>query len=122
MKELLERLKASGRVIVDDNHKWGYQLRFVNEDEYSFKFLVFVNCVHGSFHFHHFKKETFILLDGDLCIYRESVDVKVMGLEIGWKMTFEPNVAHEMWSPSGWAVLAEVATHDDDSDTYRLRQ
>ena len=58
MIEAIEALKNSGKVIVDEDHDWGYQLRFVNNDEYCGKFLVLDNQTPGSFHYHIKKKET----------------------------------------------------------------
>lgn len=122
MREVLRRLITGGRVFCDRKHDYGYHLDLYNGEKYSAKLLVFTNTKHGSFHFHHFKKETMFLLEGTLNVWKEGSGVKVMGLSVGWLVTFEPNTAHEMWSPDGWAVVLEIATHDDDSDTYRIKR
>lgn len=120
MIEAVEALKNSGRVIVDEDHDWGYQLRFVNEPEYCGKLMVLTNSKKGSFHFHHKKKETFIILFGVVTICNENYGS--MTFTPGDLYTFDPNVAHLMWATEYPAVILEVSTHDDDSDTYRIKE
>ena len=126
MIEAIEALKNSGKVIVDEDHDWGYQLRFVNEAEYCGKFLVLENSSWGSLHFHHKKKETFVVLYGILSIIHEEYGVEY--LNRGEQYTFEPHVAHKMRKANDHTyfgnrdvcIVLEVSTHDDDSDTYRI--
>ena len=92
MIEAIEALKNSGKVIVDEEHDWGYQLRLVNEAEYCGKFLVLDTDAKGSFHYHvktldQLDRHYFKGLQGD-----------------------------------GIAVIMEISTHDDDLDTYRIKE
>ena len=117
MIEAIEVLKNSGKVIVDEDHDWGYQLRFVN-DQYCGKFLVLENNNLGSFHFHHLKKETFVVLFGNVILNFENKTSEY--LEPGDSITLYPNAGHSMKATIYPAIILEVSTHDEDSDTYRI--
>ena len=127
MIEAVEALKNSGNVIVDDNHEWGYQLRFVNEDEYCGKLLILENRKPGSLHYHKVKKETFIVLFGKVFIHGYKVVCECTNIAYsnvvkeGEIVTLEPYMVHEMVNMlDDISVILEVSTHDDDSDTYRV--
>ena len=116
MIEAIEALKNSGKVRVDEDHDWGYQLRFVNEAEYCGKILVLTNFEHGSHHKHSVKDETFVVLCGELFIQGEWGRVLKRP---GAVATFRHNddwADHEMWAKSLPCVIMEVSTHDDDND------
>lgn len=151
MKIDILELAQLDSIIKDDLHDWGFQLRLVNEPEYSCKFLVLTNTIPGSLHFHHHKKETFMVLAGavDLTLGESgsrtpgSADsvcrgvganlgaklpdpqvkpAKLSTLYMGDSATIEPNVAHRMIARRVPAIILETATHDDDLDTYRLKE
>ena len=118
MIDAIEELKNSGKVIVDEDHDWGYQLRFVNEKEYCGKFLVLVNDIPGSFHSHRVKKETFIVLYGEVAVEGY---VRKEWLGVGEMCTIEPGEYHMMMANVVPCIVLEVSTHDEDSDTYRIK-
>lgn len=115
---------------VDSDHKWGYQIRMVNEEGveegdkgYCGKLLVLENRERGGFHYHKQKKETFIILQGEvyLCIVAEDGTVpmeKNSVLVAGQQITIPPLERHFMqnWLDTP-AIILEVSTHDDDEDT-----
>ncbi len=133
MIEAVEALRNSSKFIIDGNHKWGYQIRFVNEDEYCGKLLVLENSKSSSFHYHKNKKETFRILLGKVMIgylipsdfYEPEDDPHTVAITseygIGSKITMDRRQAHVMWASEYPAVILEVSTHDDDLDTYRIR-
>ncbi len=130
MIEAVEALKNSGKVIVDEDHEWGYQLRFVNEAEYCGKLLVLNSTVAGSFHYHVKKKETFVILYGILYmkILRKNGEGKWVEVFRGLcypgdEFTLDPLDRHCMKKPDNeykCTVILEVSTHDDDFDTYSV--
>jgi len=117
MIKAVEALKNSGKVMVDENHDWGYQLRFVNKDEYCCKFLVLTSSDKGSKHFHKNKKETFIVLQGILLL---EMDLDGKWMKSCDMITLDPGTRHQMQAIEVPTVILEVSTHDDDSDTYRI--
>lgn len=135
----IDVLKESGKVIVDEDHDWGYQLRLVNESEYCGKFLVLTNNKPGSLHYHKVKKETFIILYG--VVFVEQYTGEVCEGLFGWRynipgdqVTIIPGIKHRMVLcnesnilgegyhnyTDDYAVILEVSTYDDDNDTYRI--
>lgn len=132
MLQVLADLHESGKVVVDDQHDWGYQLRLVNEPEYCGKLLVLENRKSGSLHYHRIKKETFVVLEGSVMIgykipsdeYEPEDDPHtypcISEYGVGSKITFVQRQAHFMWAKTSRAVILEVSTHDDDADTYRI--
>jgi quercetin dioxygenase-like cupin family protein len=114
----LEKLAKQGTV--DQYHDWGYQIRLVNEPEYCGKLLVLENELPGSYHFHRKKKETFIVLEGKVELDVED-EQSLMILHAGDKYTIEHGVAHQMSAVNVPSIILEVSTHDDDSDTHRIK-
>ena len=127
MIKTLATLHESGEIPIDDDHEWGYQLRMVNNDMYSGKLLVLENTTPGSMHYHKNKTETFIVLMGTVGLrgrinhdggMKEAID-RVM--KPGDRIDLPPLSRHQMWNvETSTAVILEVATHDDDDDTYRV--
>lgn len=105
--------------ILDRDHKWGYQIRMLNEPEYCAKVMVLENTTPGSLHRHQIKKESFVCLNG--CA---TVDVELNGtfesfvLYPGDTVTVPRNARHRMQAIRV-AILLEVSTHDDDDDIVR---
>lgn len=121
MLSLCELKKALGDRL-DENHEWGYELRFVNELEYCGKFLVLNKRVKSSRHFHKVKKETFACLYGSVHINRWIDGVVVpTTLNPGEVLTIDQLTEHQfVISGNSKAALLEVSTHHEDSDTYRI--
>lgn len=117
MNRILELLKTSGCVKVDEDHEWGFQLRFVNEKEYCGKLLILENTTPGSLHSHSEKKETFIVLQGRVAMFRGGKGVLVMNP--GDTCTFLPREKHQMWALNIISVIMEVSTYDSDEDITR---
>ncbi len=131
MIEAIEALKNSGKVIVDEEHDWGYQLRLVNEAEYCGKFLVLDTDAKGSFHYHVKKKETFTILQGVVFLRidrkngdDEWVTVFCNQCRPGDCFTLDQLDRHYFkgLQGDGIAVIMEISTHDDDLDTYRIKE
>lgn len=101
---------------IDEDHLWGYQLRFINNELYAGKFLVFTNFDHGSLHVHKDKDETFVVLVGEIFVQGNWGRIC---LKQGESLRVDPEREHEMWAKSLPCVVLEVSTHDDDEDTYR---
>jgi mannose-6-phosphate isomerase-like protein (cupin superfamily) len=122
MIEAIEALKNSGKVIVDEEHDWGYQLRLVNNQQYCCKFLVLTNFTHGSHHRHLEKDETFIVLCGELFV---SGQWGKNLFKTGDIIHFPTNTSysdHEMWAKSLPCVILEISTHDDDNDIEYIKE
>lgn len=124
---VLSQLKTAG-IVVDPNEAieiadfglghWrelglGLIVR-VNEPEYCSKWLTLVPGQECPAHFHKLKKETFFCLSGEV---RLLADDKIVHLTPGEKYTVLPGVSHSFGSLAG-AVIEEVSTHDENSDSY----
>lgn len=126
MKFTIDLDELRGKVEVDDDHKWGYELRLVNEPEYCGKLLVLESKESSSLHYHKEKKETFIVLSGDVKLTYYSSDdrgeyaVNIV-LHIGSVITLLPLQKHQFRAINNTrARILEVSTHHEDSDTYRI--
>lgn len=121
-EELIEIDLVKLKNKVDDDHDWGYQIRFVNEPEYCGKFLVLENTTKGSLHYHKIKKETFIVLCGEVVIstphYLPERGLSSIFSKAGGIFTIPPKTPHDMKAAVTPCVILEVSTHDDDDDTY----
>ena len=103
---------------LDSKHEWGYELRFVNEPKYCAKFLVLENNNLSSLHKHQVKTETFFVLVGSIQL--TLLASCIMRLDAGKSCTIPPLQFHQFKAITETAVILEVSTHHDDSDTYRL--
>ena len=86
----------------------------VNESEYCSKWLTLLPGQTCPWHFHKLKKETFFVIQGEVHLYAGSEHVV---LRAGDRFTIAPGVEHQFSSPAG-AVIEEVSTHDENSDSY----
>ena len=86
----------------------------VNEPEYCSKYLTLEPGQECPLHFHKLKKETFFVLDGEVKLW---ADGQVIMLIPGEGFTVLPGVRHTFDSLGG-AVIEEVSTHDENSDSY----
>lgn len=86
----------------------------VNEPEYCSKWLTLWPGQECPTHYHKLKKETFFVLRGEVALVAD--DQPIM-LKTGDRYTLRPGVRHSFGS-SGGAVIEEVSTHDESSDSY----
>jgi len=115
----VEQLRNSPDVVVDDNHDWGFELRLINNDLYTGKFLVYTNNTHaGSCHYHAKKTETFKIISGEVLVYKEPNVQRIF--KHGEEILIPREYRHQMRAVTPRAVIMEVSTHHDDSDTYRV--
>jgi N-acetylneuraminate synthase len=86
----------------------------VNEPEYCSKWLTLLPGQTCPWHFHKLKKETFFVLKGEVVLDAAANHVV---LRPGDSYSIAPGVEHQFSSPAG-AVIEEVSTHDENSDSY----
>ncbi len=86
----------------------------VNEPEYCSKWLTLWPGQECPTHFHKLKKETFFVLRGEV---EMAADDRPVTLKTGERYTLHPGVRHSFGSTGG-AVIEEVSTHDENSDSY----
>jgi D-lyxose ketol-isomerase len=86
----------------------------VNEPEYCSKWLTLLPGQECPTHFHKLKKETFFVLRGQVAL---TADDETIILKTGNRYTLRPGVRHSFGSAGG-AVIEEVSTHDENSDSY----
>ena len=86
----------------------------VNEPEYCSKFLTLKAGQECPLHYHKLKKETFFVLSGEVRLW---ADGQIAMLTPGEQFTILPGVKHTFRSLGG-AVIEEVSTHDENSDSY----
>jgi D-lyxose ketol-isomerase len=122
-----QRLKAAGVVIPDPDRieiadfglneyaTTGLAL-FVkcNEDEYCSKWMALEPGQSCPAHHHKKKKESFFVISGTVTLRAGN---ETMTLKPGDSYTIPRLVVHEFTSPDG-AVIEEVSTHDENSDSY----
>jgi len=112
----LAKLIAHSGATLDRNHDYGFHLDLTNKKLYSAKLIVITNYRKSTKkHYHKIKQETFICLSGVAII---DLERQIKQLSPGDSFTLESGQFHRIYSPSGDAVILEVATHDDDKDTY----
>lgn len=103
---------------IDADHDWGYEVRAINTDDYCGKLLVYTNDAKSSLHYHKIKDETFFCLAGEV-----SLEIIGRGILVLWPGDSEHILAgtqHQMQALTERAILLEVSTHHDDTDTYRV--
>jgi len=86
----------------------------VNEPEYCSKWLVLLPRQECPMHYHKVKKETFFALQGTVSLWADGTEIV---LTPGRQFTLLPGVRHRFGSVEG-AVVEEVSTHDENSDSY----
>ena len=85
-----------------------------NEPEYCSKYLTLFPGQECPLHSHKLKKETFFALRGEVELTVDGVSVR---LTPGRSLTLKPGSRHTFRSEAG-AVIEEVSTHDENSDSY----
>lgn len=119
----LAKLIAGNNVEIDKQHKWGFEIRCVNNEKYCGKFLVITNPhVMSSLHYHKIKDETFCIMSGEVNIETHNGnDVPTSRIyTAGKQIRIEAEVKHRFYSTRPLSVIMEVSTHHADDDTYRL--
>lgn len=86
----------------------------INTPEYCSKWLTLRPGQHCPRHFHKLKKETFFVLRGQVWL---EANGQTFSLAPGEDFTLNPGVWHAFSSEIG-AVIEEVSTHDENSDSY----
>ncbi len=86
----------------------------VNEPEYCSKWLTLGPGQRCPRHFHKLKKETFLVLSGEVELEAEGSSVRLLP---GQSFLIRPGVRHAFSSSTG-AIIEEVSTHDENSDSY----
>lgn len=101
---------------------WGIEYWLVNVPEYCSKLLVVNAGFQCSLHYHIKKRETFVLLAGDIDVtLRGGPDFTLASKKLseGERCEIFPGLAHRFSSDNG-AALLEISTHHDDSDVVRI--
>ena len=86
----------------------------VNEPEYCSKWITLLPGQECPKHYHKMKKETFLAIQG---VVELIANGETIVLEPGDQFTIKPGVWHSFSSKNG-AVIEEVSTHDENSDSY----
>jgi len=117
----LEKFKTVDKV-------WGQEVWLVNNERYCAKLLHVNAGWQCSLHMHPIKKETFIVLDGGVCleVAQSNIDsapliTKQIQLISGDSYTLEPNTFHRFFSYTDQpAVILEISSTHSDDDVIRL--
>src|SRR5689334_3155765 len=117
----LEKFKTVDKV-------WGQEVWLVNNERYCAKLLHVNAGWQCSLHMHPIKKETFIVLDGGVCleVAQGNTDsaplvTKQIQLVSGESYTLEPNTFHRFFSYTDQpAVILEISSTHSDDDVIRL--
>jgi len=95
---------------------WGKEVWLVNEPEYCCKLLYLDKGAQSSYHYHRVKKETFLVLQGEISLTRSGGG---RFLRPGSDpLTIPPNTLHYFFGVTD-AIILEVSTHHDDKDVIR---
>lgn len=100
---------------------WGCE-KLIYNGEYCGKLLCFDAGKEGSAHFHLIKKESWMLMSGELILQltdKETAEVKELKLYPNETITIFPGTVHKVIAVKD-SVIFEVSTHHDDNDTYRV--
>ncbi len=94
---------------------WGKEIWLCNEKEYCAKWLLISPGKQCSLHLHPIKKETFVVIKGEV---RLEHDGKLERLHEGDIRTILPKTLHRFGSYYGAKIL-EISTHHSDNDVLR---
>ena len=100
-------------VVVKD---WGWEEWLVNTELYCFKRIRLKEGISCSYHHHKDKDETFIVEQGKV-YFDIGGSTRVLAPESTLRV--RPGTKHLFYAVDGDAMIYEVSTHHDDSDTYR---
>ena len=99
---------------------WGVETWLVNEAEYCAKYLNLFKGAYCSMHRHLRKKETFIILEGEV-VLEHGLEGDMTHLKKDEFYTLEPGTWHRFRGVRHSLIL-EVSTHHDDEDVERLTE
>lgn len=97
---------------------WGGELIPINHENYCLKFLIFFKYSQFSFHFHHLKREEWVILTGS---FEAMLDDDLFYLEKGDRLELMPNQPHQLQAREH-SIIIEVSTQDFVEDSYRIHQ
>jgi mannose-6-phosphate isomerase-like protein (cupin superfamily) len=102
--------------------RWGGEYLIVNDEKYCAKFLKVNPGYQCSLHYHKIKRETFKILSGtvDLELDGDSYS-RTLILTAGDEQLIRPYTYHRFSTKTG-AIILEISTHHEDSDSYRLEE
>jgi mannose-6-phosphate isomerase-like protein (cupin superfamily) len=107
-----------------DEKVWGTEF-IIGRKPYATKVMTLEPGQQCSLHWHNWKRETFILISGQMTIEildRTSKKSVIKLTEPFSSITLEPNTPHTFYVPDGHgpAVFIESSTEDYPDDSYRL--
>lgn len=118
---------------VDMNHVYGEHIDLTNNEKVSAKLIRFNTELKSErLHYHKLKDETFICIAGITGLEVIFSDAKwpdlatiptLITLKVGDEIRIKPGNAHRIFIHDKdflGSVVLEVATHDDDEDTYYI--
>jgi mannose-6-phosphate isomerase-like protein (cupin superfamily) len=102
---------------------WGSESWYHNSDRLCMKELRIATGKSCSLHYHILKEEIFRVLVGKVQI--ELIDTKTGRketkiLRVGESVLVVPNTPHRLTAMDGDALMLEMSTHHEDSDSYRI--
>ena len=97
---------------------WGTEDWIVNNELYCFKVLTISPGFQCSLHKHKVKDETFVVFSGEVIFEQEACSEI---LRPGYTRRIAPGTLHRFGSVDG-AVIFEISTHHEDSDSYRVTE
>lgn len=103
---------------------WGKETIFAYTESYCGKFLEFTRAGNKtSMHFHRIKDESLVIINGAFKLKVINTDTAIMEeiiLRKGDTWRNPPLLPHQLESLEDNSIIVEVATIDDQSDTYRI--
>lgn len=96
---------------------WGWEEWIVNEKEYCAKWLIFKKGYQSSLHYHKKKKETFMVVDGELELFLKGKKYHLLPYI---PITIKPNERHTATAITDECIVLEVSTHHSDKDVVRI--
>lgn len=103
--------------------RWGYELIYINSEDYCMKQLVIRAGQSTSMHFHVHKHETLVVVQGKLTLsYNDGVSGHVTTLLVpkdnAWVVA--PGFQHQLTAGDEDVVLIEASTTDNPIDSVRV--
>lgn len=97
---------------------WGREDWLANEPEYCGKILKLNVAHYCSKHAHPIKKETFVVLQGEVLVEFADHYMILKQMDV---VTIEPNTWHRFVGIN-WSEILEISTHHDDEDVVRYSE
>ncbi len=115
-------------MIEKHNHLWGEEIWLENNELYCAKYLNLIKGYYSSLHCHLKKDETFIIVEGIVCLeILKSIDVTLRSVEYhqmksGDKYRIKPGIFHRFNAITDTVKILEISTTHNDSDVVRLEK